>query len=43
MSNFIYTDLINGLLDPRFVNPESTLIHACAYHIDALSTPPGLE
>jgi len=28
MSYFIYTDLISRLLDPRLVDPGSTLIHA---------------
>jgi len=31
MSYFIYTDLISSLLDPRLVDPGSTLIHAGAY------------
>jgi len=31
MSYFIYTDLIRSLLDPRFVDPGSTLIHVGAY------------
>jgi len=28
---FIYTDLISSLLDPRLVDPGSTLIHIGAY------------
>jgi len=31
MSYFIYTDLISSLLDPRLVEPGSTLIHVGAY------------
>jgi len=31
MSYFIYTDLISSLLDPKLVNPGSTLIHVGAY------------
>jgi len=27
MSYFIYTDLIGSLLEPKFVDPGSTLIH----------------
>jgi len=30
MSYFIYTDLISSLLDPRLVDPGSTLIRAGA-------------
>jgi len=32
MSYFIYTDLISSLLDPRLVDPGSTLIHVGAYY-----------
>jgi len=31
MSHFIYTDLISSLLDPRLVDPGSTLIYIGAY------------
>jgi len=31
MSLFIYTHLISNLLDPRLVDPGSTLIHVGAY------------
>jgi len=31
MSYFIYTDLIDSLLDPRLVDPGSALIHVGAY------------
>jgi len=31
MSYFIYTELISSLLDPKLVNPGSTLIHVGAY------------
>jgi len=31
MSYFIYTDLISSLLDPRLVDPGSTLIPVDAY------------
>jgi len=31
MSYFIYTDLISSLLDPKLVDPGSTLIHIDAY------------
>jgi len=31
MSYLIYTDLISCLLDPRLVDPGSTLIHVGAY------------
>jgi len=31
MSYFIYNDLINSLLDPKHVDPGSTLIHVGAY------------
>jgi len=31
MSYFIYTDLISSLLDPRLVDPGSTLIKVDAY------------
>jgi len=31
MSHFIYTDLISSLLDPRLVDPGSTLIYVGAY------------
>jgi len=31
MSYFIYTDLISSLLDPRLVDPGSTLIHVGEY------------
>jgi len=31
MSYFIHTDLISSLLDPRLVDPGSTLIHVAAY------------
>jgi len=31
MLYFIYTDLISSLLDPRFVDPGSILIHVGAY------------
>jgi len=31
MSNFSYTELISSLLDPRLVNPGSTLIHVDVY------------
>jgi len=34
MSYCIYTDLIS-LLDPRLVDPGSTLIHVGAYHVGA--------
>jgi len=30
MSYFIYTDLISSFLDPRLVDPGSTLIHVGA-------------
>jgi len=30
MSRFIYTDLISSLLDPRHVDPGSTLIYVGA-------------
>jgi len=30
MSYFIHTDLISNLLDPRLVNPGSTLMHVGA-------------
>jgi len=36
MSYFIYTDLICSLLDPRVVDPVSTLIHIGAY--DSISS-----
>jgi len=38
MSYFIYTDLIRSLLDPRLVDPGSTLIHvgACSPITDRL-------
>jgi len=31
MPYFIYTDLISNLLDPRLVDPGSTLIHVGTY------------
>jgi len=31
MSHLIYTDLISSLLDPRLIDPGSTLIHVGAY------------
>jgi len=31
MSYFIYADLISSLLNPRHVDPGSTLIHVGAY------------
>jgi len=31
MSYFIYTDLISSLLDPKLVDPRSTLIYVVAY------------
>jgi len=31
MSYFIFTDLIRSLLDPRFVDPGSTLIYVGTY------------
>jgi len=37
MSYFIYTDLISYLLDPRLVDPGSTLIHVSAYDPDIRS------
>jgi len=33
MLYFISTDLISSLLDPRFVDPRSTLIHVGAYGV----------
>jgi len=35
MSYCIYTDLISSLLDPRLLDPGSTLIHVGAYHVGA--------
>jgi len=32
MSYFIYIDLISSLLDPKFVDPGSILIHIGAYY-----------
>jgi len=31
MSHFVYTDLISSLLDPRLVDPGSTLKHVGAH------------
>jgi len=36
MSYFIYTDFISSLLDPRFVDPGSSLIYIGAYGPKAL-------
>jgi len=37
MSCFIYTDLISSLLDPKLVNPGSTLIHVGATLINRIN------
>jgi len=42
MSYFIYTDLISSLLDPKLVDPGSTLVHM-AHIVNFLSSQEQLQ